>query len=285
MTWQQQMKSDLERGGYAIGTQEHYLRAACRMVKRLKRPPEKIGRVRLRKYFDHARKNEKRSATWLKLEMAGVRFLYGVTLARPNEVAWMKWPKQLGSLPVVLSGQEVLALFEAIRAPSYRAIAMTMYGAGLRVSEACALQVDDIDSKRGLLCIRNGKGGRPRHAMLSEALLRALRTYWAASRPPKPYLFPGPDPTKPTDPRSVRLVFAAAMITSGITKKVRPHALRHSFATHLLELGTDVRVIQHLLGHASLQSTMRYTAVSQHVVQRTASPLDVLGTARGAVLR
>ncbi len=284
MDWQRRMRADLERGGYAEGTIVHYLRAVRRLVGWYERPPEKLGAKELRSYFENARKRRKKTATWMRLEMSGVRFLYAITLCRPAIVGWMTWPQQKAGLPVVLSGQEVMAILNAITSPLYRAVTMTMYAAGLRAAEACALQVGDIDSARGLIHVRKGKGGRPREAMLSKTLLTTLRAYWAAHRPPRPYLFPGPDPSKPIDPRSVRIVLAGAVTACQITKRVTPHVLRHSFATHLLELGTDVRVIQHLLGHASITTTMRYTTVRQQVVQATKSPLDVMGTPSGAVL-
>ena len=280
MTWTTRMRGDLETGGYALGTRKAYVAAATRLVERFRRPPEQVGQKEIRTYFDAARR-AKRSASWLKIEMAGVRYLFGVTLARPEEVAWMRWPRQLSPLPVVLSGQEVVTLLGAISSPLYRAVAMTMYGAGLRISEACALQVGDIDAARGLIHVRRGKGGRARYVMLGEKLLIALRTYWAANQPPKPYLFPGPDPRMAIEPRSVRAAMAAAVATSGLTKRITPHVLRHSFATHLLETGTDIRVIQRLLGHRSIRTTMLYTQVSRAHLAKTTSPLDVLLSPEG----
>jgi site-specific recombinase XerD len=278
------MKSDLEAGSYAKSTQSAYFVAAERFGAHAKRSPEEIGQAEARSYIAEARSSG-RSASWLKVQMAGVRFLYAVTLGRPQEVAWMKWPRQSSPLPVVLSGQEFMQLLGAISAPMYRAIALVMYGAGLRVSEACALEVGDIDGKRGLIHVRHGKGDRPRFALLGPKLLQALRAYWAANRPPKPLLFPGPDPRKPIDPRSVREAIAAARITSGLTKKITPHVLRHTFATHLHELGGDMIDIQALLGHASIRTTQRYIAVSRAKLARLESPLDALGTPRGEVLR
>ncbi|MFC1643258.1 tyrosine-type recombinase/integrase [Myxococcota bacterium] len=107
---------------------------------------------------------------------------------------------------------------------------------------------------------------------------------WAANRPPKPLLFPGPDGKRPITPRSVREALGAAVARGGLKKRVNPHLLRHSLATHLLELGTDIRVIQHLLGHVSIRSTQLYSQVSRPTVAKVKSPLDVLGTERGKVL-
>lgn len=282
--WQSRMKDDLEAGGYAKGTQYNYTTAARHLVESCG-DPEKIDQTKLRRYVDGLRKR-KLSPSWLKVELAGIRFLFRVTLARPADVAWIQWPTQPVKPAVVLSGQEMTRLLGSLSSPMYRAIAMVMYGAGLRVSEACSLAIDDIDSARGLIHVRHGKGERARYVTLGPALLEALRNYWRANRPPRPYLFPGPDPRVPIEPRSVRAALAAAAVTSGLErKKVTPHVLRHTFATHLHELGTDLRTIQALLGHASAQTTSRYISVSRATVARAKSPLDVLGTARGAVLR
>jgi integrase/recombinase XerD len=282
--WQSRMRSDLEARGYAEGTQKHYFAAAEQFAGTCgKKPLEKVEQDAIRAYFDAMRKGD-RSASTVKIQMAGVRFLYAVTLGQPEKVAWMQWPRQKPSLPVVLSGTEIVRLLGSISAPIYRAIALAMYGAGLRVSEACDLQVGDIDAQRGLLQVRRGKGGRPRNVMLSPTLLSTLRTYWSANRPPKPYLFPGPDPRKPIDARSVRMAISSAVSICGLAKRVTPHTLRHSFATHLLELGTDLRTIQELLGHRSIRTTMVYTQVSRAQLAKTQSPLDVLGSPKAKAL-
>jgi integrase/recombinase XerD len=274
------MEQDLELGGYMPGTKRRYVRAVERLYEHYRRSPDRLGQDELRGYVEHL-KEEKTGVSVLKVEMAGIRFFYATTLGHPELVAWMSWPSQSAKLPVVLSGSEVERLLAAMSNPMFRAIATVMYGAGLRVSEACALEVTDIDSGRGLIHIRHGKGDRERYAMLGERLLAALQSYWVATRPPRPYLFPGADPRKPISPDNVRTAIKAAVEACAFTKHVTPHVLRHSFATHLLDAGTDVRVIQALLGHASIRSTMRYAQVSRAKVAKTQSPLDMLGTPEG----
>lgn len=269
------MKQDLELGGYAKGTTPQYLAAASHFAAYFRRSPAELGQAEVRQYVDHLRKKRKLSASALKIHLAGIRFLYAKTLGRPEVVAWMSWPKARPKLPVVLSRDEVLALLAAMSNPMFRVVAMVMYGAGLRISEACALEVRDIDSARSVIHVRNGKGGRERYVMLGDRVLSALRTYWAAMRPPRPFLFPGDDPRKHIDAARVRAAFNGAVVACGFQKRVTPHVLRHSFATHLLEAGTDVRVIQSLLGHASIRTTMRYTQVSQAHLAKTKSPLDL----------
>ena len=284
MTWQLNMEADLRRGGYAEGTRVRYMMTVVRFAAASPVCVEQRQQADVRAYFTKE-EGAGRSASWLKLHMAGVRYLYAVTLGRPHEVAWMRWPRARSPLPVVLSGAEIERLLAAISAPLYRAAAMVMYGAGLRISEACALEVTDIDRARGVIHVRHGKGERPRDVVLGDRLYLSLRSYWAANRPPLPYLFPGADPRQPITTAAVRAAIVAAKTASGLGKHVTPHVLRHSFATHLLELGTDLRVIQALLGHASVRTTMRYTQVSRELIARTQSPLDVIGTAAGAKLK
>jgi len=150
-----------------------------------------------------------------------------------------------------------------------------MYGSGLRIAEAIALTVDDIDAARGIIRIHHGKGDKPREAKLSESLYHWLRDYWDRVRPPRPYLFADRRGRLPrTD--TVRKALALAAKKAWIKKHVTPHVLRHSFATHLLEEGTDVRVLSALMGHASIKTTARYARVTEKLVRETPSPLDLL---------
>jgi site-specific recombinase XerD len=177
----------------------------------------------------------------------------------------------------VVSHQEVLALFEAIRSIKYRALIATAYASGMRISEVCRVRCQgDIDSERMLIHIRTAKGQKDRYVMLSERLLVLLREYWRQSRPQGIYLFPGKDPDRPITAASVYRVFNTAVRDAGFSKDLTFHCLRHSFATHLLEEGTGLRVIQALLGHASIRTTCRYTRVSADLIGRTKSPLDVI---------
>ena len=136
-------------------------------------------------------------------------------------------------------------------------------------------QVGDIDSARMTIHVREGKGGRDRHVMLSPQLLAILRAHWRRTRPPA-WLFPGLDPSQPITARSVQRACCQAVETAGLDKSVTVHTLRHSFATHLLEQGVDIRVIQHLLGHRQIASTTRYARVALHTIRQVKSPLELL---------
>jgi site-specific recombinase XerD len=152
---------------------------------------------------------------------------------------------------------------------------MTMYGAGLRVSEVVALRLSNIDSQRMVIAIRRAKGHKDRYVMLSARLLAALRAYWSIHRP-APYLFPARGRQRPMATRTVYRVVRKAALLAGITKHVSPHTLRHCFATHLYEAGVDLRTIQALLGHRSIKTTARYTYISPQAIRDTCSPLDLL---------
>jgi len=182
-------------------------------------------------------------------------------------------------IPVVLSPEEVACVLEAAPGPKYKAALSAAYGAGLRVSEVVALKVSDVDSKRMLLRIEQGKGRRDRFAMLSPQLLELLRDWWRIARP-QVWLFPGQNAVNPLPPRQFNRAVHAAAQRAKIAKRVTPHTLRHSFATHLLEQNIDIRVIQVLLGHAKLETTALYTRVAANTIRMVMSPLDRLTSLR-----
>src|SRR5262249_36020697 len=155
----------------------------------------------------------------------------------------------------------------------YKAALSVAVGGGLRATEGVSLKVSDIDSKRMIIRVEQGKGGKDRNVMLSLHLLELLRTWWKAARP-QGWLFPGRDPAQPMTTRQLNRACHAAAQIAEINKRVSPHTLRHSFATHLLEQNTDVRVIQVLLGHAKLDTTMLYTQVATNVIHAVMSPLE-----------
>ena len=147
------------------------------------------------------------------------------------------------------------------------------YGAGLRAAEVVSLKIGDIDSKRMVIRVEQGKGHKDRYVMLSPHLLELLRAWWRVARP-RGWLFPGRDPVQPMTTRQLNRACHAAADIANIDKRVSLHTLRHSFATHLLEQNVDVRVIQVLLGHAKLDSTALYTRVATKTIQQVMSPLD-----------
>lgn len=278
------MREDLVLAGFAPSTHRAYLQCARHFAEHFHRSPAEMGEREIREYLLHlVRVKKVKPATHL-VYLASLNFLYRRTLRRPEEVEQIPWPKVPRRLPVVPTGEQVRRLFGAIRSIKHRAILMAAYGAGLRISEACSLQVQDIDSKRMLIHVRHAKRSKERYVMLSRRLLQVLRQYWIARLPSGPCLFPGHSPDKPISERVVRRTLRQAVMQCGLSGSITPHALRHGFATHLLELGTDIRVIQRLLGHASPKTTLLYTYMSPRFVGNIDSPLDLLGTARAKPL-
>jgi site-specific recombinase XerD len=274
------MAEDLKLRRYKPSTCENYLYCARAFVAYHRRSPRQMGIEEVRAFLLHLSEERKVKPATQHQHVAALKFLYAVTLGRPEVAVAIPWPKVSHSLPPILSGTEVEGLLAAIDSVKYRTIVLTAYGAGLRIAEVCSLEVQDIDSKRHLIHVREGKHGRDRYVMLSARVLLALRTYWRATRPVGPQLFPGREPGTTISHEAVRKALRKAAELCKLHKRVTPHILRHSFATHLLELGTDIRVIQVLLGHGSIRSTARYTRVSRAHVGRTQSPADALGSAR-----
>jgi integrase/recombinase XerD len=279
------LTADLKIRGYSEGTCEVYLRYVIQFVRHYHRSPDEMGADEIRAFLLHMVTERHLSRETMRIARAAIKFLYAVTLRRPIEVDWIPVPRREKRLPDVLSGSEVLALLGAVRSPRYRAVLETMYAGGLRIAEACALRVKDVDSKRGVLRVR-GKGNRERVTLLSSRLLEHLREYWREARPGRgeDWLFPGRERQHFLSPGSVRTVFHKAASEAGLRRKVTPHVLRHCFATHLIELGVDVTVVQALLGHASLSTTEKYVHVSTEQILRTRSPFDLLGTDEARIL-
>lgn len=271
----QRMLDDMAVRNLAKNTQSAYLQQIVSYARHFHRPPEELGPEEIRAYQIHLTQTRMLAPSSVSIATGALRFLYKVTLKRDWAVDEIPMPKRPFKLPVILSPEEVDQFLNSIGSIKHRAILMTAYAAGLRVSEATHLKVTDIDSQRMMLRVDQGKGRKDRYVMLSPRLLEVLRTYWKAIRPTL-WLFPGDLPDQPISRDAVGQACQKAHRASGIKKPVTPHSLRHAFATHLLERGTDVRTIQLLLGHRSLATTSRYLKVATTTVCATTSPFDLL---------
>src|SRR3954467_7790780 len=269
------MTQDMLLRNFAPGSVEVYVTCVARFARHFGTSPESLGPRDVRPYLLHLIEQRHVSWSYYNLHLQALRFLYNVTLGRPATLHHLVCPRQPKRLPVVLSPEELTRFFAAVGGLKHRALLMTAYAAGLRVAEVAALRVEDIDSRRMVLRIRQGKGRKDRYVMLSPRLLELLRRYWKAARPTT-WLFPGLDPDRPISAAAVMKACRQARRASGLEKHVTVHALRHSFATHLLEAGTDLRTIQILLGHQSPRTTAVYTHVSPDALRATPSPLDRL---------
>jgi integrase/recombinase XerD len=265
---------DLALAGYARSTQRVYAWAVHDFVRFVRRSPLELDQEDVRRWVG-ALTQSRISPQRLRHHFAALRFLFTKTMHRPEVVSFLSWPAAPERLPVVLGLGEIERLLAELPDAVYRAFFTTIYATGLRMSEACRLETDDIDAARGVVHVRHGKGGRERLVMLRPRLLAVLREHWRAERPPSPWLFASRW-GGPLNPNTARKALARAATSAGLTKRVTPHVLRHSFATHLLEQGTDLRVIQVLLGHSSITTTTRYLRVSAAVIAATASPHDLL---------
>lgn len=270
------MVEDMIARGLAPRTQEHYVRQVRHFARFFNRSPELLGAREVHQFRSHQLLERHLSASTVNQTVAALHFLYEVTLHRPWVTQRLRFTRQRSGLPVVLSTEEVTLFFRTIRSILHRTVLLVAYGAGLRIAEATSLRVDDVDSKRGVLRVRQGKGQKDRYALLSPRLLEALRSYWRLARPEGPVLFPGIRPDRPVSISAVQRACANALRESGLDKHVTPHTFRHCFATHLLESGTDIFTVQFLLGHTELSTTARYLHVSSKVLLATRSPLDQL---------
>ena len=265
----------------ADNTQSAYLQQIIAYSNHFHRPPEELGPEAVRAYQVYLTQTRMLSPSSVSVATGALRFLYKVTLKRDWAVDEIPMPKRPFKLPVILSREEVMHFLDSIHGIKHRAILMTAYAAGLRISDGprpapvTHLKVTDIDSQRMMLRVDQGKGRKDRYVMLSPRLLELLRMYWKVGRPTH-WLFPGDVAGQPITRGAVEQACQKAHRACGITKPITAHSLRHAFATHLLEAGTDVRTIQLLLGHRSLATTSRYLKVATSTICATASPFDVL---------
>ena len=266
------MIEDMTIRRFALKTQHAYVQRIKNFAAFLGRSPDTATFEDVRRYQLHLAENGVGVAT-RNQTVATVRFFFRVTLKRHDIVEHTHFIHEPRKLPVVLSPEEVARLLNAAPGLKYKAALSVAYGAGLRAAEVVSLKVSDIDSKRMLIRVEQGKGRQDRNAMLSPHLLELLRTWWRAARP-QGWLFPGQNPVNPMTTRQLNRACHAAAGAAGIEKNVSLHTLRHSFATHLLEQNADIRVIQVLLGHAKLENTALYTRVAAKTIQQVMSPLE-----------
>jgi site-specific recombinase XerD len=266
------MIEDMTIRKFAPKTQHDYVQRVKNFTAFLGRSPDTASFEDVRRYQLHLAASGVGVPT-LNQTVATLRFFFRVTLKRHDIVEHTTFIREPRKLPVVLSPEEVARLLNAAPGLRYKAALSVAYGAGLRAAEVVSLKVSDIDSRRMIIRVEQGKGRKDRNVMLSASLLALLRGWWRAARP-QGWLFPGRDRVQPMTTRQLNRACHAAAQMAEIDKRVSLHTLRHSFATHLLEQNVDVRVIQVLLGHAKLDTTALYTRVATKTIQHVMSPLD-----------
>jgi len=269
------MLEDLQIRQYSPTTIRLYLSSVAEFAKHFHKSPDQLGPEHIRQYQLFLIKEKQACQSTCVQLVCALRFFYTHTLNRKIEIQRIPFPRRQRKLPLILSREEVKALLEAPAKLRDRAVLAVLYGSGLRVAEVGQLKTRDIDARRNVLWVRQGKGRKDRQTLLPARLLELLRLYWRAERP-REWLFPAKDPTRPIAPKTIYLACRHATKAARIHKPVHPHSLRHAFATHLLEAGTNLRTIQILLGHANLETTARYLHVADVAVRSTSSPLDAL---------
>lgn len=272
-TLREKMLAELQLRGITPRTQTAYLREIANLENYFNKSPEELGEEEVKEYLLHMLEDRGLSSGTYKYYAAGIKFLYRTTLNRGEVVEKIKYPKAKIKLPVVLDLSEVRTMLSVMENLKHRALLTITYSAGLRVSETAHLKVSDIDSKRMMVRVRQGKGGKDRYTILSKTTLECLREYWRAYRP-KDWLFEGQKEGSHICYTSIRNIFVEAKERAGITKPVGPHSLRHAFATHLIEAGTSLHHVQLLLGHKSPKTTTVYLHVSKMNLAQVTSPLD-----------
>ena len=266
-----------QRRNYSQTTVNTYLKVVEDFARHFGRPPDKLGKEQLRAYQVHLLQERKLGVRTVGLHTAALRFFFCKTLKRMYPVEEVPYPRAPRRLPIILTREEATRLIDSASNLFHRAMLITMYSTGMRRAELCRLKVEDIDSTRMLIHIRQGKGGKDRDVPLSPKTLETLREYWRWMKP-KTYLFPGTvngsRADKPITPKVLWEACREAAQRAGITKAVRPHLLRHSFATHLVEGGADLPTVQALLGHTDLKPTSIYLHLSERHIKAAGTPLD-----------
>jgi site-specific recombinase XerD len=274
------MLEELERRNYAQTTIHAYIQTIEDFARYFHRPPDQLGPQHIREYQAYLFRERKLAASTVTQRLAALRFFFVQTLKQAWSVADTPYPKKTQRLPDILSREEVAHLIDSAQTQFHRMLLMTLYGTGARRAELVHLQIPDIDSRRMVIHIRDGKGRQDRDVMLSSILLQALRDHWRGLKcKPTRWLFPGGrrhTAPHPITPKTVWYACQKAALHADLEHRVHPHTLRHCFATHLLENGADLRTIQLLLGHHDLKETTIYLHLSRRHLQATPSPLDSL---------
>ena len=266
----------MELRNLARNTKRYYLSAVIGLSRHYQQSPDQITQEMVEDYLLYLKNEKGNTPGTCATVAAGLRFFYHHVADTPVSFVF-RFSKKRSRLPTVLTQEEIWSIIRAPNTVKHRLLLMTTYSAGLRASEAAALKPEDIDSKRMLINVQKGKGGKQRYTILASTLLEELRHYYKKYQP-KSYLFPSSFNHRKNQPLtypSVRNIYENAREKAGVKKGVGIHTLRHSFATHLLEAGHDIRRIQVLMGHRRLSTTMIYLHVSRKTLSKIPSPLDL----------
>jgi integrase/recombinase XerD len=273
MKYREKMLQDMTLRNYTRRTMNSYVYLVGRFFEWFGKPPAEATRDDVRRYLLWLVNEQHVAQSTYGAVRAALKFFFEITLAKPCVIERILAPKRRYRLPDVLTLEEALALLRHVETYRNRVALTVMYGCGLRIGEVCTLRVEDIDSGRMLIHIREGKGRKERFVILPKMVLRMLRAYWKMARPDG-FFFPGKIRGTHITAPAVRKAFHNACRRAGITKELTPHSLRHSFATYLVDNGAELDVVKALLGHESIRTTSIYTRVSVKRLQSVVSPVD-----------
>lgn len=270
----QRFVEDLRLRNYSPRTIQAYVAGVARFAKHFGRSPDLLGAEEVRT-FQLVLLQQKASWSKFNQTVCALRFFYGTTLGRAEQLPMIAYGKRPQKLPCVLSPEEVARLFEAANVGRDRVLLQTTYACGLRLGEVLELQAADIDSARMVIHVRQGKGSKDRLVPLSRKLLEELRDYWRRYRPVR-WLFANPARQRALSHGAVQRLMQRTVRRAGINKAASMHTLRHSFATHMLEAGVDPMTLQKLLGHRQLSTTALYLHLRSDRLHRLPSLLELL---------
>tara|TARA_B100000586_G_scaffold216692_1_gene163708 strand:+ start:334 stop:1149 length:816 start_codon:yes stop_codon:yes gene_type:complete len=268
------MEEDLTLRGMSDHTKYCYLKRVALFAKHFNKNPEQMGRTEVKEYLLYLIRNGSSRST-VNVSRAAIKYLYVDVLGRENELCHLPQMKSPHILPDVLDKDEIESIFKVIKNIKHLALFMLIYSGGLRISEASRLLISDIDSKKMVIRIRQGKQRKDRYTLLSDTALRKLREYWKMYQP-KHFLFSGQKEDSSISMKSIHRAFKTNVAKAKIDKQVSVHTLRHSFATHLLDAKVSLVHIQKLLGHNSIKTTSKYLHISHQALSEVTSPLDTL---------
>ncbi|AGF55864.1 site-specific recombinase XerD [Clostridium saccharoperbutylacetonicum] len=267
---------DVELRGLSKHTQAEYYTKVKIFQDHFNKPATELDEKDIRKFLHYLSTEKGLTSGSVNSYNSGLRFLYGVTLNATLNYKQIPRHRRQRKFPEILTKSEIQSLFDACDNLRDKCILMTLYGAGLRLSEVASLKVTDIDSEKMQLFIRNAKGSKDRYALLSQANLEILRVYWKAYRPKEWLFYSRVNTGTHITSKAVQNIFHKYIEKANISKKVTVHSLRHSFATHLLESGISIFHIKQLLGHSDISSTCFYLHLLKIQSLNVQSPLDFL---------
>jgi len=272
-----QLETELKLRGFSEKTVKTYLFFNKEFLSFIGKSPQEATEEDVKSYIAYLLFDKKLKPSSVNLALCTLRFFYKKILEQ-DIFSKIESPKLEKKIPTVLTKDEIKQMIASAKNQKHRILVELLYSAGLRVSEAVKMRINDLDLKEKIAVVRAGKGRKDRVVILSTTLVKDLQDYIPKLKekfPENEFLFPSPSKkNQPITPRQAEKIIKSLAEKAGIKKRVYCHALRASFATHLLEQGTDIRVIQTLLGHANLATTERYTKVSLEQIKKVKNPLD-----------